>query len=237
MTEQHQIGNPAVAESSTGSTKPSSVIDYTPLPMERLIGMADLSLIGTVEAITDERLRIRIDESLQQQLPSTESIVIKRVKRSIIFAPRQVPYMPGQQFMFFLLQADKSTDSQEWSILGYPIAGELPIEEGFVYFDSYDIDGFDFQEYEVHGVIRPMQRFDLVNFMDAIRKYRNCFSWSQVERMKNKRLIKRWVPVRVCDEKMLQNYRDRSQIHAYLARETVKQVPPKATYDNSLESE
>ena len=196
--------------------------DFAPIPLERLIGIAELIVIGTVEAVEERQISIRVDEALLAK-PAKGLIVIKQGEPSGFFPPRLVPYERGQQFLFFLVRADE----QKWLILGNPIAGELPVEAGFVYFDSYDLKSFSFEPSEVHGEIRPMQRFDLNTFTNAVKAYRDCFSWTQTERVKNRRRIIRWVPVRKCDDMALRRYRAKSGIHEYLSSVTTSQVADK----------
>lgn len=198
-------------------------VDYTPVPLERLVGTAERIVIGTVETVDAESLGVRIAETLQGE--PADRIVVERVDPPGIFAPRAVPYERGQEFVLFLAESAGPMNKPAWVILGYPIAGELPVEAGFVYFDSYDIDEFAFESFAVHGVTRPMQRFAVDEFRDAVATYRDCFAWRQVETTRNQRVIRRWEPSTVCNDAALDGYRARSPLHDYLAGVTLRQVP------------
>lgn len=216
--------NDLVQTNRSKSMSVSSGMDYAPMPLERLIGLAALIAIGTVESVDDRQLSIRIDES-SQSIYDGESIIIKQAKELDFLPPRPVPYAKGQQFVFFLVKADNRTDGRSLSLRKYQIAGALPIDAGFVYFDSYDLKVFSFESFNVHGVTRPMQRFDLVDFKNAVMMYQNCFSWTQTEQVKNLRKITRWIPAQVCDNMTLHQYQGRSRIHKYLTRKTLRQIP------------
>ena len=135
------------------------------------------------------------------------------------------PYVKGQRFALFLGKSEETAGDQLWSIVGSPFAGNLPVDDEHVYFDSYDLEGFGYSEREVHGVRRSVQRFDLDAFKDAVTAYRICFSWRLEERIKNNKVRTRWVPSRACDEAAVQDYRGKSRIHEYLAQTTLQQIP------------
>ena len=199
-------------------------IDINPVPLERLIGTAGLIVIGAVEDVYEDRFIFHIEEDLSHQDVSG-AILVSQPALPEFFEPRITPFTMGQRFILFLNKPEGSAYDQPWDILGSPIAGELPVDEDHAYFESYDLRGFEFSERQVHGIVRPMQRFDLNDFKDAVRGYRVCFAWSLEQRIKNEKVRTRWVPSRVCDETTMRDFQEKSRIHEYLARTTLQQIP------------
>ena len=199
-------------------------IDINPVPLERLIGTAELIVVGAVEDVFEDRFVFHVEEDLSHH-DFSGPILVEQTALPEFFTPRITPYAKGQRFILFLSKSGVAAGVQAWHILGSPIAGELPVDEDYAYFDSYDLRGFEFGEREVHGIVKPVQRFDLGDFKDAVRGYRHCFSWSLEQQIKNNKVRSRWVPSSICDEAAIRNYRETSRLHEYLARVTIQQIP------------
>ncbi len=207
-----------------GNDGQQQLVDINPVPLERLIGTAELIVVGAVEDVFEDRFVFHVEEDLSHH-DFSGPILVKQTALPEFFTARITPYAKGQRFTLFLSKSGVAAGVQAWHILGSPIAGELPVDEDYAYFDSYDLRGFEFSERKVHGIVKPVQRFDLGDFKDALRGYRLCFSWSLEKQIKNYKVRSRWVPSRVCDEAAIQNYRENSQLHEYLARVTLQQIP------------
>lgn len=222
-SDQEQLRVVAQADQESIDEAPI-LIDYAPIPFERLIGTAELIVIGSVEEIGARNFEYHIEDFLLNRHKSS-LIDVKQHIPSDIFASRLVPYKRGQRFALFLTKSASDGADQSWSILGSAGEGELPIDGEFVYFDTYDLEGLEFNPYEVHGVTKNSQRLDLSDFRDGVAGYRACFSWNLEEKIKNEKVRTRWVPSGVCDGEAVRNYRKKSWIHEYLTQRTLQQIP------------
>lgn len=201
--------------------------DFAPVPFTRLIGMADLIAIGNVEGVGESTFQFHVDEFLLNHHVSSYINVEKNILPEFV-APRVLPYARGQRFALFL-KKDQNTTDHTWKILGIAGEGEMPIEDKYVYFSVYDLEGLKHTPHEAHGVTRKLQRYNLDVFKDAVKNYPTCFSWKLVKYIKNKKERSRWVPSKICPNESILNYQSKSWLHEYLARETMKRIPVAVT--------
>jgi hypothetical protein len=201
-------------------------MDYPLVPITRLIGMADVIVIGSVGEVGDSHFTFQVDQVLLNHITSKSLSVTKRIPFGII-PPRVLPYERGQRFALFLVKPKMDDVDQSWKILGIAGEGEMPIEGEYVYFGPYDLKGLEHQPHKVQGITGNYQRFNLNDFKDAVKNYSGCFSWELVEYIKNNKKRTRWIPSKVCDNEVLKNYQRKSWLHDYLVKNTVKRIPPR----------
>lgn len=211
---------------SENNNETKIMMDYALIPFARLIGMADLIVIGGVEGIGGSTFNFHVDEFLLHNNALKSINVVKYIPAEI-FAPRALPYARGQRFSLFLMKPEQDSADLPWRILGYAGEGEMPIEDEFVYFGAYDLSGLEYKPREIQGVTRNLQRFNLDDFKDAVKKYHSCFSWNLVKFIKNKKKRSRWVPLKTCHNESVKIYREKSWLHEYLVHETIKKIPEK----------
>jgi len=221
-----EISKKITQVNNENTNKTKIVTDYAPIPFARLIGMADLIVIGSVKDIGDSIFNFHVDEFLLHRHALKSINVIKYIPAEI-FAPRALPYAREQRFSLFLMKPEQDRADSPWRILGYAGEGEMPIEDEFVYFGAYDLKGLEYKPREVQGITRNLQRFNLDNFKDAVKNYNACFSWELVTYIKNKKKRTRWVPSKTCRDESVKNYQTKSWLHEYLVQETVKKIPVK----------
>ncbi len=200
------------------------VNDYISVPFERLIGTAKLIVTGTVEDVGDSGFKFYIDEYLLHRHVSRTIDVTKYIPAEI-FACRSLPYEKGQRFTLFLTKSGQNRTDQPWNIIGHAGEGEMPIDDDFIYFEGYDLKGLEHKPREVHGVTREIQRFNVNDFKDAVKKYHECFSWELVEYIKNNKKRERWQPSKRCPDVTVENYQARSWLHEYLFQKTINKIP------------
>ena len=196
------------------------MMDYALIPFTRLIGMADLIVIGSVEEVGDSTFEFHVDEFLLNHHDS-KSISVTKYIPAEMFVPRALPYVKGQQFSLFLSKTEQDSTDRPWRILGLAGEGEMPVEGEFIYFAVYDLNGLEYKLREVQGVFRNLQRFNLNDFIDAIKNYHTCFSWKLVEYIKNKKKRTRWIPSKICHNELVKNYQEKSWLHEFLVKKTI----------------
>jgi len=211
-------------QTDTNTSKSQIITDYALIPFTRLIGMADLIVTGSIEAVGNSAFNFHVEESLLHYHAS-KSIRINKYIPAEIFAPRTTPYAKMQRFVLFLMKPEQENAEQPWNILGYAGEGEMPVADEFVYFNAYDLKGLKHEPREVHGITRNLQRYKLEDFKDAVKNYRTCFSWKRVEFIKNNKKRSRWVPAKTCPDESVNNYQAKSWLHEYLVQETIKRIP------------
>lgn len=146
--------------------------DYEPIPLPRLIGLADFILMGTVVAVEAETFTFKIEEELSGDAGKGE-ITLQQFIPNKFDGPRAAPYELGQRFMLFL---KKDTSENVLKILGRGGEGEMPIESGFVYFQGRHVEGLERKAYSVHQTERMIQRFDCQVFATAVKDFRSCYT-------------------------------------------------------------
>lgn len=204
-----------------GGSEIAVVGDYSLIPLPRLLGTADLAVIGVVAAADDVGFTLRVSEPLVGRHAATE-IQVKKYVPPALFGRQAVPYVGGQRFALFLEQPREEDAEERWTILGYAGEGQMWIEGGFVYLAPYDLKGLEYWPVAVEGVAWKSQRLPLDEFQDAVSSYHRCFSWERVEIVKNEKRRQRWVVSRTCGDETLETYRARSWLHGYLVRESVR---------------
>lgn len=193
-------------------------IDYEPIPFPRLIGTAELAVTGYVDTVCDTTFVLRIKDVLIGTYNEHTIEIIKIVPTSYN-DPRATPYQPNQRFILFLFKDTTDQHTTQWRIYGIGREGEMPVEGDYVYFHGRYVEGLERHTHQVHGVERKIQRYNEEVFKSALCNYGECFVWQADS--KEKKLT----PKRLCDDRVLEQYRSQSSIHDYLVRETLKQIP------------
>jgi hypothetical protein len=208
-----QNPSPAVSQGK----KESDMSDYEPIPLDRVIGMAQLIVVGEVSKVKEGSFTLRPTQTLAGAASAGEIEVLQFTPNRFEGAPRTAPYKTGQTFLLFLIHDEKHPTEGAWRILGIGGEGEMPVEDGFVYFHGRNVEGLPFGSYTVHGAVRKIQRFDAQKFFDAVKGYRLCFAWKPDKE-------NRLEPTRLCDETSLERYASASDIHRHLARLTSRRL-------------
>ncbi len=193
------------------------MIDYEPIPLPRLIGTAELAVIGHVDTVRASTFTFQVDDVLIDTICEHVIDVVKFVPTPFD-SPRAAPYRRGQQFMLLLFKDTTDQDRTRWRIYGIGGEGEMPIDSNYVYFQGRFIEGLKRESYLVHGVTRKIQRYTAEVFAEAVRDYKKCFKWHLPPGER------RPIPEQICDEAALELYRVKSTMHDYLVRETLKQL-------------
>jgi len=192
-------------------------LDYQPVSLSRLIGVSELIVSGNVEVVTDSLFVFNVEKTLFG-IVTEKTIKVQQYIPVAFNESRQNPYAAGQGFILFL--KEHNVDEIQYQIIGLGGEGEIPVEDGYVYFPGLLIEGLQGGMYGVHGKQRYLTRFEFKDFTDAVKRYHNCFSWSLTEETRNNKKRMTWNPVKECTDESLQEYQEKSWIHEYLVKET-----------------
>ncbi len=214
-SEANSSGNKATSAAQP-TVETREIKDYAPIPLDRLIGTAELIVTGEVLTVKDGTFTARIKNTLVGEA-SPEAEIQQYIPSPFEGAPRPSPYQAGQTFLWFLMTDEKNQRQKAWRIMGAGGEGEMPIEDGFVYFPSRHVEGLTSESHRVQGAQRSIQRFDAEAFFDAVKKYRACFKWQPPKAEKPK-------PSKICDQPNLDQFSRRSAIHKYLADSTLNRL-------------
>ena len=214
-------------EESTQENSPTETklpMDYIPMSLPQLIGRSDLIVMGKITEIDASVFTFKVEELFLNEHAS-DLIKIRKFIPSEILDGKKAMYGIGQEFILFLSTSEQNSGDQPYSIIGSTGEGEMPIENGFVYLEGSYLQGLERKPYEVQGVVIQVQRFELSNFKDAVQHYTECFSWELVEYIKNNKKRERWKVSVKCQDDFMKKYSDKSWMHEYLVRETIKKIP------------
>ena len=189
----------------------SQMSDYDPIPLARMIGTTELAVIARVTAVRDDDLTLAVERRLRGTVG--DQLIMAKFVPSKFDSPRAAPYTEGQQFVLFLTRPDAQVD--RWRVRGLGGEGELPLENGYVYFHGRVVQGLERAEYRVHGVDRNIQRFPVEPVSAAVRAYARCFAWEQDDR-------RRWHSRQICNETTLRTYRRESRVHELITAESMQ---------------
>ena len=200
-----------------GLASAAFAIDYQPPPFVELFGLSDLVVLGRVEEIASDVLRLEVDEVLRGAEPGG-SLEVVRVERWPSGDPRRGPYEAGQEFVL-LLRAEPPGDTARWRIIGLGGEGELPVESDWVYLEGRPLPIQEPHRRLVHAGEIEAQRFAVGCFVDALRRYGECFRWRPGVREEDPPRIERR-----CGDGVLSDYRGQSGLHDHLAAETLRRI-------------
>ena len=205
----------ALTVASSGASSPATAMaDYATIPLDRLIGISQLIVAGDVVAVKDGTFTLRVTSTLAGNAHSPTIEVSQFIPSRFEGGSRLAPYRSGQSFLLFLV-TDPKQPQKAWRILGAGGEGEMPMEDGFVYFHARNVEGLPFASYRVHGSERKVQRADAKAFCNAIKGYRACFQWKPGS-------DERTQPTGLCAQDALDRYSSSSEIHRHLAQLTAK---------------
>lgn len=190
-------------------------MDYEIIPLPVLIEQSELIISGKVKEVKDSTFIFAINDTIKGTPDNSEIEVIKFIPRRFD-GPREVPYKKGQSFMLFVSK-EEDDSNKFWRIRGIAGEGEVPVENGYVYFKAWNIKESAYNHYKVHGKERWIQRYPETVFKNAVGTYLDCFTWKLVEG--------EWIPEQTCTESAVNEYRSESIIHSYLVLETLKRIP------------
>lgn len=184
----------------------ASINDHDPVPLPRLIGIADYILLGSVQSVEKETFSFKTEETLAGNAAENVLTVAQFIPNKFD-GPRDVPYEKGQRFLLFL----KMDSTQNLlRVIGAGGEGEMPVEEGFVYFYGRYVEGLERKNYTVHSKERSIQRFDYKIFGDAVKDFRRCYS------CKFDPAEERYKFQKICGTDEIQRIGDKSFIHRYI---------------------
>lgn len=189
----------------------ASGIDYEPSTLEQMIGLADLIIVGTINDVGQQTIRVTIRESVSEEpFAEVELEIVRYVDYTHL---RPHGYVPGQMFVWFLSwrsEAGILGSRPRWHVSGFEGEGELPVDNDNVYLKGGLLPWLPTEEGSVHGQWRSFQSYDRALFWDAVISYRHCVRWVRPTEEDPPE------PEVVCTEGELHEYRDRSCMHWYL---------------------
>lgn len=195
----------------------NTMADYEPIPLDRLIGTAQLIVLGEVTKVSNHTFSLRVSQQLAGATAANEIEIRQYIPSKFEGSPRPAPYAIGQSFLLFLTPGKPSPTDSAWTIMGIGGEGEMPIEGDFIYFHGRNVEGLPFESHQVHKAQRSIQRFVSQEFFDAVKKYRFCFEWKPGKEGRPE-------PAKTCDEAAIAKYAQVSAIHSYLARLTSRRI-------------
>ena len=202
----------ANANESPREIKSATMSDYALIPLDRMIGTAEIIVAGEVVSVNDATFTARVDSAVVGDVSLKQLEIAQYIPNRFEGTPRPAPYAVGQTFLWFLVK-DEKLGPNVWRIMGVGGEGEMPIAENFVYFPARHIDGLKAESYRVHGALRTTERFELPAFLDAVKNYRKCFKWEPARAERPK-------PVLSCDQATLDQLSKTSLVHKYLVTTT-----------------
>lgn len=190
--------------------------DYDVVPLPRLIGLADLIVSGTIASVEESTYEFRTDEILKGS--ASGNIRVTQFVPSRFDGPRAAPYATGQRFLLFL--ETQPEGAEHWKIMGLGGEGEMPLEDGYVYFHGRRLEDLALGEFRVHGTHRRIQRVSVEDFRDAVRGYLRCFRWHPAggDRVRPE-------PEQICDDVAVAEYRAAGPMHERLTSWTLRRIP------------
>lgn len=198
--------------SSTASINHSDKLmsDWVAIPLSKMVGTAELIVRGSVISVGDSTYVFSVDKQLSDTA-KYETIEVMKVKPDKFASTKPAPYEKGQRFILFLIQEKKNP---RWKVMGTGGEGQMPVVDNYVYFSGNNIDGLEFNNYNIHGKEQYVQRFDASLFMNAVEEYGKCFHWTKDEIHKN------YIPQKICDDSTVSGFKKKSFIHNYLIIQT-----------------
>lgn len=204
----------AVAKESPVTASSPTMSDYALIPLDRMIGTAEMIATGEVIAVSDATFTARVSSMLIGDAASTQLEIAQYVPSRFEGTARPAPYATGQVFLWFLVKDEKLKRPDVWRIMGAGGEGELPIDTDSVYLPARHIEGLKAEPHRVHGVERTTERFELPALLDAVKNYRRCFKWEPAKSERPK-------PVASCDRESLDQLSKTSLVHKYLITTTL----------------
>jgi hypothetical protein len=200
-------------------------IDYEPSTLERMIGLADLIVYGTVERVGGDTITVAVRDAIADQPFAGKKIEIAKYA-SNDERLRPPAYAPGQTFVWMLswrAEPGIAGARPQWHVFGFDGEGELAADAtnadtGRVFLRESLLQGLPSQEREIYGRRLRVHVYDRSLFWDAVAGYRGCFRWTPATRQGPPR------PRQACAEKELDKYRAKSALHGALVARTARQV-------------
>ncbi len=213
MTQMFGKQNASFNSSASALDYKFTMSDEFPVPLSRMIGSAELIVWGRVNAVHDSTFVFMINKQLSGNNKDTLIEVLK-VKPDKFANVQPPPYKTGEAFMLFLSHPVTAVKSRVWRVMGVSGEGQMPVENGYIYFQGNNINGLEFENFKVRGEDLYVQRFDFGTFLNAVEGYNKCFRWSLTSD-KNK-----WIPEKICSDCQLGKFGKLSFMHNYLVSQT-----------------
>jgi hypothetical protein len=191
--------------------------DWAAIPLAKMIGTANLIVWGFLENLGDSTFIFKINLVLQGSV-TDETIEVLKFTPDKFETEKPAPYNKNQHYILFLAESKEKSEHLLWKVMGFGGEGQIPVQEGFVYFQGNNIKGLTFNNYLVFGVSQHIQRFDFTQFLDAVKEYGKCFRWN----FNNQK--KQYSPQQICDGASVTQYSNESFIHKYLTGQTVSRI-------------
>lgn len=188
---------------------PSAAARYLPPSLHVLAGASDLIVVGTIVQLDAETFELRADEVLAGEAP-TGKLIVKRFE-DWTCASRWKPYAVGQREIAFLR---RPAEKGPFTLMSAGSEAEWEVQDAVVKVPGFAITGYPQATPDDYWQHLPLARVS-----DAFRRYRVCFSVTHSPQ--------RGTAVRrQCDDATLLAYRDRSPVHAFLARTSLDAKTP-----------
>ncbi len=193
---------------------------YQPIPLVQLIGMSDLVAAGRVKAVEEASFKFQIDKVIGGTIDSS-TVQVRKFVPPAFLDEKPVPYDTTRSMILYLRKSARA--EIPWTIIGIGGEGEMPVEDGFIYFEGSRLEGMPYVVHTLYGTQKNRQRFNYDKFLDAITGYSKCITWGLKE--DKSKSLKQWVPTQRCDSLEIAAFKKKSRIHDFLIRETLLHQP------------
>jgi len=140
---------------------------YTPISLHELIRNSDLIVEYRIKKVYEYQILVEKIKIIKGEINSDIILVNKFTNWTC--ASRWSEYKIGQQGLFFL---SRDSSSKKWEILGQGNEGDMPIENGYLYYYTiFEIKGFKLELYEVMGESTSALRFEYEECITAINEF------------------------------------------------------------------
>lgn len=191
----------------------SAEAKFSPLSLSSLVGGADLVIVGRISEVRADTFMAQVLIVVAGDFQKRQ-IEVRRF-RDWTCGRRWAKYAAGQQVILFLT-GDVSAGEHVWRIMGSGGEGEMSIEGTDVFPRVPVSAAWSSKRNEAYYGPR-VQRVMLETLVAVIHDHRKCFEFTTQGG--------RWGAVGLeitCDEKQLDQVRNRSELHTFLVNETLK---------------
>lgn len=157
----------------------SAALDFEPMSLDRMIRAADLVVVGVIESVSKDRFSVHVTDPVAAPETSGEpggSVTIRRNKDWSGDGGGGV-YREGRRVLVFAAAAatDAGAEAPPWRVLGFEDEAVLPGDDGHVYYAGGALEGFEAATWELQGATVTAYRFELDDFVKAVKAHRACF--------------------------------------------------------------
>jgi hypothetical protein len=196
--------------------------DYEPIPIDRLIGTADVIVLGNIIRLSDSTFSLQVVNLIAGNYDSTEIEIKQFHPDKFDGGSRIIPYKPGQSYLLFLKAVKSVAPVKRWIIMGIGGEGEMPHADNYVYFPGRNVEILNYGEFIVFGNKIKIQRYSLDLFIASIKDYRKCFKWVMAEKTSKTEI---YLPSLICDKSIVDKSASASSIQKYIIEMSLRKIP------------